>query len=171
MVCCVCIRAHPAVVEYVFDVLGGEALPVTNNHSHTPLHDLESREGTAHAQPEMLPHLKALLDVPEELPALVTAQRRLALAKALQPRLGGAEQRWSPATWTSHDVMQVIATESGALGERASYHDVKCWGEEQEEEDRAKMQALLSSIKSPKARALQARALQAAVIAQLPAPE
>jgi len=41
-------------------------------------------------------------------------------------------------------VMQVIVTESGVLGERASYHDVTCWGEEQEEEDRAYM---LSNIR------------------------
>jgi len=116
---------------------------------------LELLEGTARAQPATLAHLKALLAVPEELPALLAAQWRLALAKALQPRLGGAEQipRRSPATWTSHDVMEVITTESGVLGERASYKDIRVWQDEKREDDSADLQAVLGSVRSPEARA------------------
>ena len=128
----------------------------------TPLQVLEGWEGTDDAEPETLTHLKTLLAVPEELPALLAAQRRLALAKAMSPHLGAA----SSAAAGDVDVMQAIATESGVLGERASYHDVQCWGEEQEEEDNAYLQRVLSNVKSPKA-----RALQVAVIAQLPAAE
>ena len=85
-----------------------------------------------------LAHLKALLAVPDELPARLAMQRPLALAKALQPRLGAG----TSSSWTSHDVMEAIATRSGVLGERASYRDVLVWQGEQNEEDRAKLRAV-----------------------------
>jgi len=158
-----CGSDHPAAVQCIFDVLGGAALRVAKNNGQTPLQCLESHDAglapTQHtdAQQTTLAHLKVLLAVPEELPELLQAQRRLALA---HPHLGAA----SSAAAGEVDVVQMVAMESGVLGERASYHDIKCWGEEHEEEDRAYLQRVLSNVKSPKAR----RLLQAAVIAQLP---
>ena len=47
----------------------------------------------------------------------------------------------------------MVATESGVLGERASYRDILVWQDEQREHDRADLQAVLSTMRSPQARA------------------
>ena len=54
------------------------------------------------AQPGTLAHLRRLLAVPDEQPAQLCAEKRLALAKMMHPRLGGAGA-----------AAQTIACESG----------------------------------------------------------
>ena len=53
----------------------------------------------------------------------------------------------------------MVATESGVLGERASYRDILVWQDEQREHDRADLQAVLSTMRSPQARAVQATSM------------
>jgi len=60
-----------AVVEYIAETLGiDNALRVMNKAGLTPLNYLENLEGTEHAQPAMLTHLKKLLVVPDDLPEM-----------------------------------------------------------------------------------------------------
>jgi len=75
-----CYEGHLAVVEYIFDVLGGAALRVADTDSDAPLRMLERYEGTEFAQLRMV--------VPHEQPARLCAMKRLELAKAVHARLG-----------------------------------------------------------------------------------
>ena len=147
-----CVMGWPAVVEYIFDVLGGEALRVSDEDGETPLQVLEAYLGpfTAHFTVNHIStvaQVNMLLTVPEKLPALVQAQRRLALAKATSPRLGAA----SAAAAGDMEVLQKIMTEvgvqrtAGALVQRtsmlrvdgrfASHEDVRVWLDEMRESD------------------------------------
>jgi len=96
----------------------------------TLLQCLEMLNGTEDEIPaNAQAHFQRMLSVPDSLPLLLQCQRRLALAKAMHPHLGGS----SSASCLVPDLMQAIATESGVLGERASYEAVWCWQEEQAE--------------------------------------
>ena len=78
---------------------------MARNDRKTPLQCLEGWEGTDEADPAMLAHLNALLAEPEEQPALLAAEKRLALTNTIHARLCAA----SAAALATHDVLQKIA--------------------------------------------------------------
>ena len=105
-----CGCGHLAAVEYIFDVLGGEALRVGDRRGDTPLQVLENREGSHRAQPALQAHLHRLLAISEEQPALISAHMRLALAKAIHSKLGAGSPLAEPV---EQELVQTIGCESG----------------------------------------------------------
>ena len=125
-----------AVLEYTFDVLGGAALRVADSNGITPLHVLMLMPA-ARGQ-TILAHLRRLLAVPDEQPALLCAAKRLALAKVMHARLGAG----SAAAFATHDVLQKITCESGLQSERETFAQVARWREEVAAAEAAKERAL-----------------------------
>ena len=94
-----------------------------------PLHDHGDREAGGRGGdlnvrwPATLSHLKRLLAIPDEQPALLCAAKRLALVKAMHTRLGAG----SAAAFATHDVLQKITCESGRRSELETHAEVLNW--------------------------------------------
>jgi len=88
----------------------------------------------------MLARLCQLITTPDEQPALLSAHKRQAFAKAIHPRLGAAPRPYRrqggalsskiAAAFATHDVLQKIAFESGLRSECETYAQVVRWRQE-----------------------------------------
>ena len=113
---------------YVYDEQGAAALRATEARGNTTLQLLERQaEHDAAKNPSMpiaVAYLKTMLVIPDEQPATLAAEKRLAFAKARHERTGVG----SPLVeLVERELVQTVATESGLRAERESCSQTLRW--------------------------------------------